>query len=142
MKDTMIVGGTLVVILLFILIMSSGNPTNQLNVYRLNNAGCVYAVGVGVNTTRINWGQLEPNSTATHAIQVTNTGTTPAWLSYNCSNYQPPEFQQYSLLSWSYQNETLQPSQAIDILLTLEILPSIQNITDFSFDITITGNPK
>jgi len=128
-----------ILFLLFVLMTVSTPPRPQVSY--VGNIGAVMAVGVTVNTTSIDWGIIEPGQNATEPIEVTNTGNTPIHLSMNASGYQPSSLIDYMALSWNYGNETLLPTQSLPILFTLTIAETVWNITDFSFDITITGNP-
>lgn len=113
----------------------------------VTNRGIIKKFGIEVyeDSTRlvvlneINWGMLEPSQSVTYPIYIVNIGNTPMNLSYSTSNWLPLIAENYLSLAWSYTNQTLLPNEGLDIDLTLTVSSSIENITDFSFDTTISA---
>lgn len=116
----------------------------------VGSAGTVKAVGVGVfwdisctkRVSLINWTLVEPGSLNNATVYIRNEENSPVTLNLNTTNWNPTSIQEenYMILKWDYANQTLKPNDnAIPVKLTLVVSSSIQGITDFSFDIIITG---
>jgi hypothetical protein len=114
---------------------------------RINNQGTVKALGVGVywdgNCTNpvslINWGTVEPGSTNNVTIYVRNEGNTAANISMATENWNPSNAPNYLTLNWNYNGQQLNPSEAVQITLSLTVSSSIQGIENFSFDILVSA---
>ena len=113
---------------------SNGTVLSTVNVGVYNDQACTQ------NCTSISWGTLAPGNSTIRTVYVKNTGTLPITLSMSVTDWNPPEANGPIALSWNRQDAMLNASQWIDATLTLTILPSIDSsITNFSFNITITG---
>ena len=114
---------------------------------RINNQGTVKALDVGVywdsNCTNpvslINWGTVEPDSTNNVTIYVRNEGNTAANISMATENWNPSNAPNYLTLNWNYNGQQLNPSEAVQITLSLTVSSSIQGIENFSFDILVSA---
>jgi len=114
----------------------------------VSNAGTVKAIGVGVywdsactnSLSSIGWGTLEPGSSKNVTCYIRNEGNSASTLSMNISNWNPSNASDYITLSWNYNGQPINPSGVIQVTFTLSVLPSIEGITSFSFDITIVGS--
>jgi hypothetical protein len=112
-----------------------------------SNSGNITAIGVGVYSDSgcttvlpsINWGTINPGASATYTIYVKNNGTIPVTLTMTTGNWNPTTSSSYITLSWNRQNYTLPAGSSVQALLTLNVSSSINGITSFTFDITITG---
>ena len=110
------------------------------------NAGDVKAVGVGVywdsdctdNVTSIDWGFLEPGATADVTVYIENEGNVPVVLGMTTDNWDPTSASDYMTLSWNRESHVLNPG-SVQAILTLSVSSEIDGVTNFSFDITITG---
>jgi hypothetical protein len=87
--------------------------------------------------TSLNWGTLEPGDSQSITTYIKNEGNTPITLSLQTSNWAPSSAQNYLSVSWTYNDQTINPGQTQQITLNLSVDPTITGITDFSFDITI-----
>jgi hypothetical protein len=113
----------------------------------ISNTGNLNAVGVGIYQdggcatalTSINWGSLDPGVTREYTIFVKNEGTIALKLNMAAGNWNPISASNYLTVSWSRENYVLSPGNVISATLTLTISSSVTGITDFSFDVTITG---
>jgi hypothetical protein len=113
---------------------------------RIPNAGNVKAVGVGVywdsgcteNVTSIDWGFLEPGETTNVTVYVKNDGNIPVALFMKTDNWSPLLASENIALSWNRESYVLNPG-SVEAVLTLVVAEDIEGVTDFSFDITITG---
>jgi hypothetical protein len=54
-------------------------------------------------------------------------------------NWVPTGSSSYIGLVWNRENQTVAVGSVVTAVLTLSVSPSITGITDFSFDIVITG---
>jgi hypothetical protein len=114
---------------------------------RIVGRGAVKAVGVGVFwdvnctnvVTEIDWGLVEPGSHVNATIYLKNEGNAPITLSLDTENWNPSNASDYITLSWSYAGQTMNPGTVININLILMVSSNITGITNFSFDIIITG---
>lgn len=115
---------------------------------RINNQGTVKALDVGVywdsNCTNpvslINWGTVEPDSTNNVTVYVRNEGNTAANISMTSENWNPSNAPNYLTLNWNYNGQQLNPSETVQITLSLNVSSSVQGIENFSFDIIISIN--
>jgi len=113
----------------------------------ISNTGSIMAVGIGVYSdsgctivlTSISWGALSPGGTATHTIYLKNNGTIPVTLTMATGNWNPASASSYITLAWDRQNYVLPAGSTVQAVLTLNVLSSISGITNFGFDITVTG---
>lgn len=112
------------------------------------STGTVVAVNVGVysdsactqNLASINWGTLYPSNTTTRTIYIKNTGTIPITLTMTTGSWSPTTASSVLTLTWNRQNTVLNAGQSISATLTLTVASSTGNLTDFSFNIIITGS--
>jgi hypothetical protein len=90
--------------------------------------------------TAIDWGTLKPGATKTYTIYVSNKGNLPLTLSLSTSNWSPPSASNYLTLTWNYNGQTINEGDAVQVILTLTVSPSITGISNFNFDITAEGS--
>lgn len=88
--------------------------------------------------SEINWGTLTPGSNKNITLYIRNAGNRMTG-SFNTSNWFPTNASNYITLTWNFGEAPLYPNRIRTTIFTLSISPSIQNITDFSFNILITG---
>ena len=120
----------------------------QLVQYPIANVASIKTLGVSVwqnfnltqPLTQIDWGMLEPNQSKTVICYVQNEGNTPLTLSLWTENWQPTTATDYIILSWNLEGMMLNPAEVVEAQLTLTVSPDIENITNFSFDIIISGS--
>jgi len=110
--------------------------------------GTVTAVNIGVysdsqctqNCTSISWGTLSPGNTTSKTVYVKNTGTLPVTLTMTAQNWTPSTASSVLTLTWNRQSTVLNVGQSIDATLTLSVASSTGNLTNFSFNIILTGS--
>jgi len=113
----------------------------------ISNTGNVKAVGVGVywdgscnnEVSSIDWGDLEPGATIDKTIYVKNEESITVVLSMTTDNWNPVSASSYITLSWNRENYVLNSGSVVQAVLTLSVSSSISGITNFSFDMIITG---
>jgi hypothetical protein len=103
------------------------------------NVGVYSDVGCTQNLTSINWGTLYPGNATTRTIYVKNTGTIPVTLSMTTGSWAPTYANSYLTLTWTRGGTVLNAGQSISAVLTLSVASSTGNLTDFSFNIIVTG---
>lgn len=110
--------------------------------------GTVAAVNVGVyensectqNCTSINWGTIIPGSQINKTVYVKNIGNVPMTITMTTESWLPTNASSLVTLTWNRQDTTLNFNQSIGATLTLAAAASAEaNLTDFSFNIIITG---
>lgn len=109
--------------------------------------GTINAVGVGVYSdpscttalSSVNWGTLNPGNTATQTMYVKNNGTIPVTLTMTYGNWSSQSAQSYITLTWNQNNTQLASSSVATAVLTLNVSSAISGVTNFSFNINITG---
>jgi hypothetical protein len=113
----------------------------------ISSTGAVTAINVGVYSdsactnelTSLDWGTISPGNSQDITIYLKNTGNAQITLSMTTTNWTPASADGPITLTWDKENTTLNPNQETTATLTLSISESINGITNFSFDIVITG---
>ena len=113
----------------------------------IQSYGIVEAVNVGVYwnsgctnvTSSVNWGVLSPGNSKSIIVYVKNEGNVAVKLSLVAQNWNPINAPNYMTLSWNREGQIVNSGSVITATLTLSISSSISKITNFSFDIVITG---
>ena len=113
----------------------------------IGSTGVVASANLGVfqesqcinNVTSINWGTLSAGGTNSVTVYVKNIGTVPLTLSLSTGSWSPAGAQSYMTVTWNYAGATIQPNGVQAVTITLTVSASIQGITNFSFNVIITG---
>ena len=113
----------------------------------ISTTGNVSAVGVGAYwdsscnyaVSSIDWGALEPGATVDKTIYIKNEGSLTVLLGMTTEDWDPASASSYISLSWNRENYELNSGSVIQAVLTLSVSSSVSEITNFSFDIVITG---
>lgn len=113
----------------------------------IGSRGAVKTMGIGVYwdsacsnpVSNIDWGIVDPGLQKNVTMYMRNEANVPASISLDTVNWDPPNASSYITLSWDYSGQLLEPNESIEVTFTLSISSSVQNITDFDFDIVITG---
>jgi hypothetical protein len=123
--------------------------TTVLTAYqRIPNAGNVKAVRVGVyedidcsiNITSIDWLFLEPEETVNKTVYIKNLGNMPLMINMATENWDPTLASEHITLNWNREGYVLTTTMpVVQAVLTLSVSPNIDGVTNFSFDIIITG---
>lgn len=140
--------GVILAVVMTVIVVSVLATTLLMAYRRVPNTGNVEGVGVGVywdddctdNVTSINWGFLEPGATSNKTVYIKNEGNLPVVLNITTDNWSPTLAYENITLSWNREgyvlNTTVPVTQAV---LTLSVSPDISGVTNFTFDIIITG---
>jgi len=117
----------------------------------ITNVSAVEAIGVGVYwdsncsnaVSSINWGTLNPGSVKKFTVYIRNEGAKPVLLILSTANWNPSKASEYLNLRWNYALERwINLSEVLQTTLTLSVSRYIQGISNFSFDILITGTDR
>ena len=123
-------------------IITAGFGSSKTIVY----GSSVQGVGVGIywnqactnSTLSLNWGLIKAGSNNTLTVYIKNEINSAASLLLGTSNWTPSTSLRYISLNWNYSGQVLRVDQVIPLELTLTVSPTINKITDFSFNTIIT----
>jgi hypothetical protein len=113
----------------------------------ISNYGNVSAVGVGVYwdssctnmVLSIDWGALEPGASVDKTIYIKNEGSLAVLLSMTTEDWSPASASSYMTLSWTRESYVLNSGSVVQAVLTLSVSSGVSEITDFGFDIIVSG---
>ncbi len=114
----------------------------------INNQGNVNSIGVGIyweNTClneiiTIDWGYLEAGSTQTVTVYIRNEGDDTITLNMTHDNWYPSLAASYLSVDWNSEGSQIEPDSILGAIFTLSVSSNTTTISNFSFDITITGS--
>ncbi len=109
--------------------------------------GTVKAVNIAVYwdsnctnaTSTINWGMLSPGEIKNVTVYLRNEGNVALTLNLTTQNWSPLNASNYIKLVWNREGQTIHAGSVITATLMLSISQGIVGITNFSFDITLSG---
>ena len=113
----------------------------------ISSTGSVTAINVGVYSdsactnelTALDWGTISPGTSETITIYLKNTGNARITLSMTTTDWTPANAEGQIELTWDKENANLNPNQETSATLTLSVSENIDGITNFSFNVVITG---
>jgi len=122
-------------------------PTGINTILNIPIRGNVKTIGVGIywnancngNISSVDWGVVEPGSSKNITIYVRNEGNAEMVLSFNTTNWTPPESSQHISISWDYDGRSIRPNEVIRVTMTIIIWTTIGNIKSYAFDLQIKG---
>jgi len=106
-------------------------PNIQITVY--TNSPCVTAL------TQIDWGTLTPGDVAIYPAYVRNEGDVSVTLNVTAQNWNPPEAEQYLVLTWNYTGTVIQVDDGVPVEFQLTVFSNVTGITGFGFDIVVNA---
>ena len=114
---------------------------------QISNVGTIRAIGVEVYADgelatlmhEISWGTLNPGDGRSVNAWIKNTGNDAQKLILWTEGWDPVAAQNSISLSWSYNNEWIQPGSAVAVTFTLSVDPGIAGVDSFFFDIWVKG---
>jgi hypothetical protein len=112
---------------------SSGSIVYSINVEIYSDHACTQRL------TSIDWGEISPGGTSTQTFYIKNTGDISLVLQGSTDNWNPSEANGPITLTWNRENDNIAGGQTLQAVSTLSVSSTISGITDFSFDIIITG---
>lgn len=91
------------------------------------------------NCTSISWGTLHPGTTNTTVVYVKNTGSLPIILSMTAESWAPTNADNYLTATWDQEGTVLQADEQVTATLTLTAEADTGDLTDFTYNMIITG---
>jgi len=110
-----------------------------------HSSGKVITRGVGLYedsassrpVSEFRWGMVEPGLTNHIEAYLQNEGNVPIKLSLYAVNWIPSNASSYMEFGWDYDNSILNPDNAFRVTFHLSVLPDVEGIVDFAFDVII-----
>lgn len=129
----------ILVVILGTIIMNSGSSNvAYANSISGEGVGIYWDQGCTNRTHSLDWGLINPGSNSTVMIYVRNEGNSAVSLKMATSNWTPSVALDYMTLTWTYSGKILSTYEVIPMELILKLSPTVNEITDFRFDIFIT----
>lgn len=113
--------------------ITSSGTIKAINVGVYQDAGCTQTL------TSISWGALDPGSSTNQTVYVKNEGNTAMVLNMTTNTWSPSNSTGYMTFTWNRENATVTPGNNVQASLVLSVSNNITGITNFSFNIVITG---
>jgi len=86
------------------------------------------------------WGSIEAGSSTTSTIYIKNNGDDDVLLMLSTEAWNPSNGADSIHLLWDYDGSSIAPNVVLEVILTLSVDAGSNGISDFSFDIVITGS--
>jgi len=87
----------------------------------------------------VEWQMIAPGEVKTRTVYILSRSNIDINLSMTTKHWLPLVSADFISLSWDKEGQVLSPKQSIEAVLTLTVSPDIQDIAEFGFVITITG---
>jgi hypothetical protein len=137
----------LVLLIASVIVLAIGLLVASKNIF---NIGKIKALGVEIFTDvectvplhTIDWGVVDAGSSVHKIAYIRNNGTTAEVLSLSTVNWLPNETQTYLMVEWNCTGFVLEADSVVAADIVLSVNPSVHDITNFSFDIIITGTEQ
>jgi hypothetical protein len=115
---------------------------------KIHGSGQILAIGLEAyadagltqKVDAITWGVISPGGYAQATIYLRSNSTGPSTWTLSTQNWQPPNAENYMILSWNYDGSVVQPGESRAVTLTLAVAPEITGVTSFEFDTVITAS--
>ncbi len=130
LSKKVIVAAIMLIFVLALAIASSILTVTQ----QITSTGQIITINLTANPTSINWGTIDPGTSVTSLVSLTNTGNAAETLTMSTTN-----LPSYLTLSWNCTNYSLSASGSCYAMFTLTVSPSSTLGAAFNFVITITG---
>jgi hypothetical protein len=114
--------------------LASGITTNTVNV------GVFTDQQATTLCTDIDFGNLNSGNIVTKTLYIKNTGNITETLSMTVTDWNPPTATSSIFLTWDQENAKLQAGAIVPATLTLNIAADTGDISDFNFNIVISGS--
>lgn len=139
-KIAVSVGAAIVIIAIAAIVVYPFEST-----YSVKASGKIVGLGVMIYEdetlstvlTFLDWGVIEPGETKEIPCYIQSLSNVPAYLTFETSEWQPINASDYIFLSWNYDNSTLQPYEAREVIFSLYVSEDISGIEEFSFSVTV-----
>jgi len=128
------------VLFTFILLVTMNTITN-VSAVEANGVGVYWDSNCSNEVFSIDWSTLVPGSVKNITVYIRNEENEPIFLTRSTTNWNPSKAQSYLNLGWNYTYaRAMNPGEALQITLTLSVSRYVEGISNFSFDIVISGN--
>lgn len=127
---------------------SKSDVYTKTRVYTIDSVGCIKSLDLDiyaspqstVKLTHVDWGTISAGESVSMTLYAKNSKNTPFVMSLITSNWQPSIAEQYLTLQWTYTGQVINPNEMVsfDLILTVDV--NIDNVDNFSFDITIKAD--
>lgn len=112
-----------------------------------SSRGTMKAFGVGVYwdnncsvpVSSIDWGLVDPGLASNLTFYIRNEGNYAVTLFLGAENWNPENASDHFALKWDYVGQIIVPDETVRVTLSLLASADIEDITDFSFDVIISG---
>jgi hypothetical protein len=113
---------------------SSGSVTS-VNVLVFNDQACTQ------KCSSLNWSTIIAGDSVSRTVYIKNTGGLPMALSLSATNWLPVSAAGPLTVGWNRENTVLAANQSVEATISLTVSPTVDpSITNFSFNIVVTGN--
>lgn len=89
--------------------------------------------------TSIDWGTLYPGGQSMATVYIRNSGSEGLTLSLMTEDWSPVEAETFITVTWDAEGVTLSPDSVKAAVITLNVNVGIYGVTDFSFDLVLSG---
>jgi hypothetical protein len=110
-----------------------GNITSTIDIRVYNDPDAT------IICTTIDWGNLNSGDTATKTIYIKNMGNISETLSMTATNWTPSTATQSLYLTWNQEGAVLAAGEVVPATIILKIASDTGDISDFSFNMVISG---
>lgn len=119
------------------------NTTTTVSAVEANGVGVYWDSNCNNRVTSIDWDTLKPGSSKNIGVYVQNEESEPMFLIMSTKDWYPYGATKYINLEWDYtMGQRLNSSEVLPIVLTLSISRHIEGISNFNFNIVITGSQR
>ncbi len=115
-------------------IMNQGNiEIDAVGVSIYSDYGCESAL------SSIDWGFVEPGSSNEAVMYIRNEGSVSITLNMSVDDWEPDLASDHLTVSWDREGTELGVGSVARAIITLVVDTAVSNVTNFSFDVTVTG---
>jgi len=94
--------------------------------------GIYWNMDCSVEVVDIYWGTLEPGSSIPKTLYFRHEGTVDFTMSFNTTNWEPVNADQFIYITWNYDGTFLIPDEVREVIFTITANTTISGITNFS----------
>ena len=113
--------------------LTSTGTVNTLNLAVYSDSECTLPL------TSVNWGSVTPGSSNPTTIYIKNTGNITETLTMTTGGWDPLSSNSCLTLTWDKENAVVAPGSSTAAVLTLVVDLDTGSLSNFSFNITLTG---
>ena len=112
------------------------------SVIHFHSIGRIVAVGIAVNASSIDWGDIPPGGSSSVTVQLWNNGTVPVAVNVTLQNFNPAAAGLYMRLesTWPQANLIIQPDATVNVQLNLMVSSDVHGFSDFTVDVVFTAS--